>query len=200
MRNAYKYIDPDYTSTDPTTGVLRNLGNISSSDALLFFESAAVTKRAKELEKKPITIKDSSALFAIHKHLFQDVYKWAGEKRTVEISKGGKQFFPLDHFDTALVYIDNLILEFRRVDKKDKQKLAYKLADILDTINELHPFREGNGRAQREFLRTLALENGLILNLNPPDNADIYERYMSGTIESDVEGLAGLILELLHVQ
>jgi cell filamentation protein len=200
MRNDYKYIDPDYTYTDPATGVLRNLGNISSSDALLFFESAAVTKRTKELEKKPIKIKDSSALFAIHKHLFQDVYKWAGEKRTVEISKGGKQFFPLDHFDTALVYIDNLILEFRQVDKKDKQKLANKLAGILDTINELHPFREGNGRTQREFLRILAFEKDLILNLNPPDNADIYERYMSGTIESDAEGLAGLILELLHAQ
>jgi cell filamentation protein len=200
MRNDYKYIDPDYTYTDPATGVLRNLGNISNSDALLFFESTAVIKRTKELEKKPIRIKDSSALFAIHKYLFQDVYKWAGEKRTVEISKGGKQFFPLDHFDTALVYIDNLILEFGQVDKKDKQKLAHKLADILDTINELHPFREGNGRTQREFLRILALEKDLILNLNPPDNADVYERYMSGTIESDVEGLAGLILELLHAQ
>jgi cell filamentation protein len=200
MRNDYKYIDPDYTYTDSATGVLRNLGNISSNDALLFFESTAAIKRTKELEKKPIRIKDSFALFIIHKYLFQDVYKWAGEKRTVEISKGGKQFFPLDHFDTALVYIDNLILEFRQVDKKDKQKLSHKLAGILDTINELHPFREGNGRTQREFLRILALEKDLILNLNPPDNTDVYERYMLGTIESDVERLALLILELLHAQ
>ncbi|WP_197684910.1 Fic family protein [Proteiniphilum saccharofermentans] len=40
----------------------------------------------------------------------------------------------------------------------------------------MHPFREGNGRTQREFLRTLALEKRLILNLNPPDNRDIYNR------------------------
>jgi cell filamentation protein len=47
------------------------------------------------------------------------------------------------------------------------------------------------------FLRLLALERNLILNLNPPDNADIYERYMSGTIRGDVEELSMLILELI---
>jgi cell filamentation protein len=47
-------------------------------------------------------------------------------------------------------------------------------------------------------LRILALEKGLILNLNPPDNKIIYERYMKGTIESDVKKLAELILELIE--
>lgn len=64
-------------------------------------------------------------------------------------------------------------------------------------MNYLHPFREGNGRTQREFLRLLALEKGLKLNLNPPDNKSVYERYMKGTIESDVETLTKLILELI---
>lgn len=76
--------------------------------------------------------------------------------------------------------------------------MAYKLAGILDNVNFLHPFREGNGRAQREFLRLLALEKGLNLNLNPPDNNDIYERYMQGTINSDVNLLTNLILELIE--
>ena len=71
------------------------------------------------------------------------------------------------------------------------------LAEFLDSINYLHPFREGNGRAQREFIRVLALEKNHILNLNPPDNLDVYERYMSGTIEGDVEKLTTLILELM---
>ena len=64
---------------------------------------------------------------------------------------------------------------------------------ILDNVNFLHPFREGNGRSQREFLRLLALEKGWLLNLNPPDNADVYEKYMHGTINSDVDSLAKLI-------
>ena len=61
----------------------------------------------------------------------------------------------------------------------------------------MHPFREGNGRAQREFIRLLALEKGFNLNLNPPDNKNIYERYMQGAIESDVKILSELILELI---
>ncbi|GHV78730.1 cell filamentation protein Fic [Spirochaetia bacterium] len=198
MGKVYKYIDPDYNYTDPKTGVLWNLGNIADNDTLIFFESTAVTKRTKELKKSPVTIKDSAALFAIHRYLFQDVYTWAGQKRKVEISKGGKQFFPLDHFDTAFVYIDNLIAEYRSIDKKDSDKIAGKLAEVLDTVNYLHPFREGNGRTQREFLRVLALEKGFSLNLNPADNADVYERYMSGTIDADVGKLADLILELMR--
>ena len=82
------------------------------------------------------------------------------------------------------------------IDKHDKAQLALKLAEILDNINYLHPFREGNGRTQREFLRLLAMEKNLSLNLNPPDNADIYERYMSGTINGNVEQLTALILEI----
>jgi cell filamentation protein len=71
------------------------------------------------------------------------------------------------------------------------------LALILDNVNYLHPFREGNGRTQREFIRLLALEKGYALNLNPPENAGVYEQYMSGTIEGDVEKLQSLIFELL---
>lgn len=71
------------------------------------------------------------------------------------------------------------------------------MAEILDNVNYLHLFREGNGRAQREFLRLLALEKGLTLNINPPDSKSVYERYMKGTIESDLKTLTELIFELI---
>ena len=71
------------------------------------------------------------------------------------------------------------------------------MAEILDNVNYLHPFRDGNGRTQREFLRLLALDKGLILNLNPPDNKSVYDRYMKGTIDSDVTTLSELIFELV---
>jgi cell filamentation protein len=193
----YHYIDTDYTYTDPITGVLRNLGNLSDKDALIFFESAAVTKRAQELKKKPIKVKNSSSLFSIHKHLFQDVYQWAGQKRKVEISKNGHPFFPTSRFDTAFNLIDNLIAEYKHIDKNDKLKISQKLAEILDTIYFLHPFREGNGRTQREFIRLLALEKGYLLNLNPADNVNVYERYMQGTIDGDIKKLSQLIYELI---
>lgn len=195
MSNSYKYIDPDFTYTDPKTGLLRNLQDITAPDVLLFVESGAVTKRLQELYDNPMKIKGINSLFEIHKHLFQDIYVWAGKKRTVEISKDGKQFFPTSHFDNAFRYIDQIIAEFKKIPKDNKKLLSEKLAEILDNINYLHPFREGNGRTQREFLRLLALEKGLRLNLNPPDDKSVYERYMKGTIESDVKVLTELILE-----
>ena len=99
MRNNYEYVDPDYIYTDPETGVLRNLAGITDAQGILFFESAAVLKRAKELELQPITIKNTASLLEIHHYLFQDVYQWAGQKRTVEISKQGKPFFLTQYFD-----------------------------------------------------------------------------------------------------
>ncbi len=197
MSDSYKYIDPDFTYTDSETGLLRNLLDIKDPEVLLFVESGAVTKRLQELFEHPIKIKNIDSLFEIHKQLFQDIYPWAGKKRTVEISKDGKQFFPTSHFDNAFRYINQLISEYKKIPQDNKKLLGEKLAEILDYVNYLHPFREGNGRAQREFLRLLALEKGLKLNLNPPDRKDVYERYMKGTIQSDVKTLTDLIFELV---
>lgn len=197
MSNSYKYIDPDFTYTDPKTGLLKNLQDITDPDILLFVESGVVIKRLQELYGKPIKIKSIDSLFEIHRHLFQDIYTWAGKKRIVEISKEGKQFFPTSHFDNAFRYINQLITDFKKIPREYKNQLADKLAEILDNINYLHPFREGNGRTQREFLRLLALEKDLTLNLNPPDNKIVYERYMKGTIKSELKTLTELILELI---
>ena len=114
-----------------------------------------------------------------------------------KLAKMANSFSPISQFDNAFRNIDQLIAEFKKISKENKQLLAEKLGEILDNVNYLHPFREGNGRTQREFLRLLALEKGLKLNLNPPDNKSVYERYMKGTIESDVKTLVELIFELI---
>jgi len=198
MPDSYRYVDFDYIYTDPKTGILRNLADITDPDDLLFFESGAVAKRIQELDEKPIKIKGLDSLLDIHRHLFQDVYSWAGKRRKVEISKEGKQFFPTTHFDNAFRFIDTLISDYRSIPKEDNLQIAEKLAEILDNVNYLHPFREGNGRAQREFLRCLALEKGLKINLNPPDNKIVYDQYMQGTINSDIKTLTKLILDLIE--
>ncbi|NLB62792.1 MAG: filamentation induced by camp protein fic [Fibrobacter sp.] len=198
MSDSYQYIDSDFIYTDLESGVLKNLQGITNKEELIFVESSAVTKRLKELYENPIKIKGFESIFVIHKHLFQDVYEWAGKKRTVEISKDGKQFFPTTHFDNAYRYIDSLITEYREILKSNRKQLANKLAEILDHVNYFHPFREGNGRTQREFLRLLALEKGIVLRLNPPDNKSVYERYMKGAVESDIMVLSKLIFELIE--
>lgn len=166
MSKPYKYIDPAYTYTYPKTGVLKNLLEITDPEVLLFVESGAVSKRLLELYEHPIKIKSVENLFAIHKQLFQDIYSWAGKTRTVEISKDGKQFFPTAHFDNAFSYIDTLLSEFKAIPSNNKKKLAEKLAVILDNVNYLHPFREGNGRAQRVF-KTTCIGKRIIFKSQP---------------------------------
>lgn len=197
MGSDYGYIDPDYKYTNKN-GVLHNLANIEDEKLLLAYESLKVSKRIEELLENPIKIKDSNTLLTIHQYLFQDVYEWAGKVRTVNISKGGKPFFEGERFYIAFQYIDTLIVKYRAIQKHHIDELAKKLAEILDNVNFLHPFREGNGRTQREFLRLLALEKDIKLNLNPPDNKSVYERYMHGTINSDVSTLSELILEQIE--
>jgi cell filamentation protein len=198
--NSYKYIDPDQTYTDPITGILKNLQGITDPDVLLFVESSAVTKRLQQLYDNPIEIKDSNSLLVIHHYLFQDVYAWAGKVRTVNIYKDGKPFFNGERFSMGFQYIDTLINDYRNIEKLSKEALASKLSEILDNVNFLHPFREGNGRTQREFLRLLALEKELTLNINPPDNKDVYDKYMKGTIEGDLKILTELILESINLE
>jgi cell filamentation protein len=195
--NNYHYLDPDLNYTNKN-GLLHNVANIQDEKILVVFESLKVTKRVEELLENPLKIKDSNTLLTIHHHLFQDVFAWAGKVRSVNMSKDGKPFFNGERFNIAFQYIDTLISDYRKISKSNKLNLAKKLAEILDNVNYLHPFREGNGRAQREFIRLLALEKGLPLNLNPPDDKSIYERYMKGTIESDVEILTELIIDRIE--
>ena len=197
MENNYRYLDPEYKYTNKN-GLLHNLANIVDERVLIAFESLKVSKRVEELYENPLKIKNSSSLLDIHSYLFKDVYAWAGQVRTVNISKDGKPFFDGERFPLGFQYIDSLIVEFRKIKTNNKKEISQKLAEILDNVNYLHPFREGNGRTQREFLRLLSLEKGLVLNLNPPDNISVYNRYMKGTIESDKLILFELIFELIQ--
>lgn len=196
MYNKYKYIDLEFIYTDQNIGVMKNIPQITDYESLMFFESSVVAVRLQELAQNPIHINYANDLLEIHRYLFQDVYEWAGQLRRVEISKGGRQFLPMHAFPQAFAFLDKLLLEYWSM-PNNKYEIAHKLAQILDNINFLHPFREGNGRTQREFLRLLALQRGYMLDLNPLDNQSVYDRYMSGTINGDVTDMTNLIAELL---
>jgi len=94
-------------------------------------------------------------------------------------------------------YIDSLVTDYLLTDPNQTRVLSEKLAIILDNTNFLHPFREGNGRTQREFIRLLALNKGYSINLNPADNLEIHDKYMQGTIESNITLLSILIFSEL---
>ena len=193
----YKYEDPDHIYTDSKTHVLLNKLNIEDDNLLTATESIMCGRRLEELAIKPIKIKSAETIQNIHGYIFQDIYEWAGKVRTVQISKEGTQFLPTERFPEGFSYINDLIEEYRTLDD-DISVLAKKLAEILDAINHLHPFREGNGRTQREFIRVLALGKGYQLDLSSAEDETVFNKYMSGTIEGNKELLAELIKEIIE--
>jgi cell filamentation protein len=124
-------------------------------------EAPLVAKRGGELEDLGITGNfNPTHLRAIHKHLFQDVFPWAGEFRVVNISKGSSTFGPALHIAAALADTFAKLTSESLLISLAPQTFAARAAFYLGEINAIHPFREGNGRAQREFIRQLALRAG----------------------------------------
>jgi len=192
----YKYKDPDHIYTDQKTHVLLNKLGIDDDYLLTVTESIWCGRRLEELAIKPIKIKSAETILKIHGYIFQDMYEWAGKVRTVQISKEGTQFLPTERFSEGFTYINELIEEYWALGA-DIPAVAKKLAQILDAINHLHPFREGNGRTQREFIRVLALEKGYRLDLSSAEDETVFERYMSGTIEGNKKLLSELIESII---
>jgi cell filamentation protein len=146
---------------DKASGVLRNLLGITKQTTLEVSESSLSFLRANQLRASPLRGNfDLTHLQAIHKRLFGDVYDWAGQIRTVEIIKGSTHFARrLMIVQAARVLFDELAKENRLVGL-NADEFALRAAYYLGEINVLHPFREGNGRAQREFTGQLALRAG----------------------------------------
>ena len=99
-------------------------------------------------------------LCKIHKHIFGDIYSWAGKIRTVDISKGNMFCNSQFILENAEEIFNRLKKENYLQDYKDVEKMSERLAYYLSEINALHPFREGNGRTQREFIIVLARRAG----------------------------------------
>ena len=105
---------------------------ISKRKALELFDSGTLNK----LEAGTV-----SSLKAIHKYLFDEIYDFAGEIRTVNISKGNFRFAPLMYLEAALANIDKM-----------PQSTFDEIVEKYVEMNIAHPFREGNGRSTRIWL------------------------------------------------
>lgn len=147
----------------PGSTVLRNKLGITDSDELQELEHRIVELRAREIQRGSHPIDrtlDADHLRRIHAHLFGGLYDWAGEYRTVNISKtgtGGIAHHFGDHrsMDMYLRQITALISSTPWVEL-DRQELADRLGNVHTQLNFAHPFREGNGRSTRVFMRHLA--------------------------------------------
>ena len=195
----YEYIDPNNQYTYLNSTVLINKQNITNIEEAYLNEHLFVTRRLADLRLKTIEVYSISDILAIHKYLFQDVYAWAGQFRKVNISKNGNPFMSIQSFSTAQAYINRLIHTYYQT-ANSKDEIIKQLAKILDNLNYFHPFREGNGRTQREVIRSLALSKGYSAQIRVEQDDEVYNLYMDGTVYGDLgklEELLGKILEKL---
>ena len=160
--------DPYYFSD---ADVLRNNADIRDSAQLAQFEYRKTAERSLELAEQPVQGSfDLKHLQAIHKHLFQDVYDWAGELRTVNISKGSSHFARVEQLES---YANSTVFKNLAKDNflqgMEKDRFVERLADHYGEINALHPFREGNGRSTRQFIEQLAQHAGYELDYTKVD-------------------------------
>lgn len=112
------------------------------------------------------------ALRAIHFHLFQDLYDWAGDIRTVDISRGGTRFANVSRIEPeADKLFQQLAREAYLVGLPREQFLA-RLAHYYSELNVIHPFRDGNGRAQRLMFEVFSINAGYALRWEPISRAE----------------------------
>lgn len=158
MREWVDYLYPEST-------VLRNKLNLTSQQELDRFERSETAIRIAELKQRPINGDfDLAHMQAIHKEIFKNVYEWAGEIRTVDMAKGaGKDrtvFTYVEDIPKHAAVVTDMVREANAGRGLDRKEAAMLLGDVYAEVNNLHPFREGNGRATREFMRELAERSG----------------------------------------
>ncbi len=147
----------------PGSAVLRNRLGIRDPDRLDAIERRLVAQRAAE--GAPAGQFDLAHLRAIHRHLFQDIYDWAGELRTVEIAKGGEQFQFRQFIETGMADVHRRLVKVNFYRNLTADAFAAAAGVILGDVNYVHPFREGNGRTQLHYLEQLAGQAGHLLDL-----------------------------------
>ena len=170
-----------YTTTQsiycyPDSNVLKNKLNIRDNKLLKTAEEEITLIKQMELLKNPIKGNFSKAHFMnIHKFIFEDIYSFAGKIRREQISKADTMFYPPNLIDRELDKVFAKIKEKNMLKETDKEKVFDNLAYVMAELNIIHPFREGNGRSIREFIRLMAKRMGYDLNWGNVDKEELLE-------------------------
>ena len=179
------------------TNILVNKLNIKDSEELESYETSVVSLKLMALNKKGITGNFDVAHFvSIHKFLFEDIYNFAGLFRTENIAKDYFQFAEWEYIESELERLLSELKSENYLVGLSKEQFASRLAYYWAELNVLHPFREGNGRTTREFLRQLSLKNGYILNLYKVNSQELLNASIKSIADtSDLENFLYKCLE-----
>ena len=177
------------------TTVLKNLADLTDQDELNEFEFAMYLSRAEE----PLPVGDLGYdhYRRIHHHLFQDVYAWAGQQRTIRTGKGGNWFCYPEHLTREMHGAFSPDLLGAILEATTVEDFAERAAALLAEINAGHPFREGNGRTQLAYLALLAATAGRGFNQDMLDPDRVISA-MIASFSGNLLPLTTLIADLVR--
>ena len=179
------------------TNVLINKLNIREQEKLNKKDSNISAVKIFELRQNKLIGKfDIKHFIGIHKHIFEDLYEFAGLFRTENIAKGNFSFAEWNYIEDELNRILEELANEHYLKNLDKENLAKRLAYYMSELNVLHPFREGNGRTIREFIRQLAYKNNYILDLRKINSKELLKATIKSVV--DTKDLENLIYECLE--
>ena len=153
-----------------TTCLINKFG-ITDETKLSEVEADITFAKASKLEENPIDGKfDIEHYKAIHRYLFEDLYDWAGQFRTINISKKGTKFVKTDELENLCVKCFDRIKSSNYFRNISFESFVENIVDLYCTLNMLHPFREGNGRTERIFIAQLIRLNGYDIDFSEIDS------------------------------
>lgn len=181
------------------TNTLVNKLGIKSSKLLEEYEKTTVALKLLSLEKQGISGDFGIDHFIhIHKVLFDEIYLFAGLLRTENIAKGDFRFAEWEYIESELIKLLDKLKDENYLQGLDKKTLSNRLAYYIAELNVLHPFREGNGRTIREFIRQLALRNNYYLNFNVVSPSSLLQASIKSVIDTrDLENIIFKCLEAI---
>lgn len=136
-------------------GTLKNKLGITDETELAQQEYLLSSIRSIRILEHHPKIKETADIKKIHGYMFEQIYDWAGQYRPVGIQKDGFQFMPPEFFDTSELSINQIISSINR----KKKPTAWDYAKLIDELNFMHPFREGNGRSSKLMLECIAVNH-----------------------------------------
>lgn len=160
--------------------ILENKLNIDNQIDLAKAEEKISKQKAKQLfdsgDINKVEVGTFAGLAFIHAYLFDDIYHFAGQVRTVNIAKGNFRFAPLMYLKQSLEHIDGML-----------QNNFDKIIEKYVEMNIAHPFREGNGRAMRIWLDIILKKEIIqVIDWNLVDKKE-YLSAMERSVVNDVE-------------
>jgi cell filamentation protein len=182
----------------PGTNILRNLPGIDDQERLQQFEAVSTADRISELRFHPVGgLFDAAHLQSIHRHIFQDVYDWAGQFRSVDIRKEDEFWFcRYDFIFQALTEMLGRLAGESKLKNSTALDFAMRAGYYMTELNAIHPFREGNGRAQREFIRELGLNARRQVDWTRVSRDEMYSASIAGFQTGDSQPMGKLILKI----